>query len=261
VQADSIVPDGVQGYDRYVYANNNPILFIDPSGHVSCSGSNWDDGPQCKDKAEYQIKANDELKRTLRDRFSWNMRGSWSIGQLSVAFQAGVGISRTVGGDYYLRRLSGSVDFDLKDMGYGGLGDAHHVTLNSGGFSKWTVAHELGHSLDGDYGWDLSRGLEDFTGGYTVGDVAGSNCANSANPGCNAAGYFYGGVPPKGSDWAFNRQEDFAESFAALVSPNQARQDILGNPAFQANQALQYDNYLTTTRGMYMGALVYLFTR
>ena len=32
-QADTIVPGGVQGYDRYAYANNNPIRYTDPSGH------------------------------------------------------------------------------------------------------------------------------------------------------------------------------------------------------------------------------------
>jgi hypothetical protein len=49
-QTDSIVPDGVQGYDRYAYVGNDPIGHSDPTGHVSCSGSNWDDGPQCKEK-------------------------------------------------------------------------------------------------------------------------------------------------------------------------------------------------------------------
>jgi RHS repeat-associated protein len=32
-QADSIVPAGVQGYDRYAYVSNNPVKFTDPSGH------------------------------------------------------------------------------------------------------------------------------------------------------------------------------------------------------------------------------------
>ena len=32
-QADSIVPPGVQGLDRYAYVRNNPIIYIDPSGH------------------------------------------------------------------------------------------------------------------------------------------------------------------------------------------------------------------------------------
>jgi RHS repeat-associated protein len=34
-QADSIVPGGVQGYDRYAYVNNNPVKYTDPSGHMT----------------------------------------------------------------------------------------------------------------------------------------------------------------------------------------------------------------------------------
>jgi hypothetical protein len=35
-------------------------------------------------------------------------------------------------------------------------------------------------------------------------------------PGCNAAGYFYGDTP-SGSNWKFNRVEDFAESVAMYI--------------------------------------------
>jgi RHS repeat-associated protein len=40
-QADSIVPAGVQGYDRYAYVNNNPVNLTDPSGHCAVNGDNW----------------------------------------------------------------------------------------------------------------------------------------------------------------------------------------------------------------------------
>jgi len=32
-QADTIVPSGVQGLDRYAYVNNSPLMYVDPSGH------------------------------------------------------------------------------------------------------------------------------------------------------------------------------------------------------------------------------------
>jgi hypothetical protein len=34
--ADSVVPGGVQGLDRYAYVNNSPVNLIDPSGHNPC---------------------------------------------------------------------------------------------------------------------------------------------------------------------------------------------------------------------------------
>jgi RHS repeat-associated protein len=38
-QADTIVPGGVQGLDRYAYVNNSPVRYTDPSGHVPCEDS------------------------------------------------------------------------------------------------------------------------------------------------------------------------------------------------------------------------------
>ena len=33
-QADTIVPPGVQGLDRFAYVGNNPVVYTDPSGHA-----------------------------------------------------------------------------------------------------------------------------------------------------------------------------------------------------------------------------------
>jgi RHS repeat-associated protein len=35
-QADSIIPSSIQGLDRYAYANNGPVKYTDPTGHVGC---------------------------------------------------------------------------------------------------------------------------------------------------------------------------------------------------------------------------------
>jgi hypothetical protein len=37
-QADTIVPGGVQGLDRYAYVNNSPVNYVDPSGHMMTDG-------------------------------------------------------------------------------------------------------------------------------------------------------------------------------------------------------------------------------
>jgi len=38
IQADSIVPGGMQGLDRYAYVNNSPVNYVDPSGHLPGKG-------------------------------------------------------------------------------------------------------------------------------------------------------------------------------------------------------------------------------
>jgi RHS repeat-associated protein len=43
-QADSIVPGGVQGLDRYAYVNNDPVRYTDPTGHLSCLHENAAEG-------------------------------------------------------------------------------------------------------------------------------------------------------------------------------------------------------------------------
>jgi len=49
--ADTIIPPGVQGYDRYAYVNNSPVNYIDPSGHSpACDDGDWDGCQQTTDK-------------------------------------------------------------------------------------------------------------------------------------------------------------------------------------------------------------------
>jgi len=40
-QADTLIPDGVQGWDRYAYVSNNPLRYIDPSGHEHCDADGY----------------------------------------------------------------------------------------------------------------------------------------------------------------------------------------------------------------------------
>jgi len=46
ISADSITPGGVQGLDRYAYVSNNPLRYVDPSGHVEACNPN--DGDVCE---------------------------------------------------------------------------------------------------------------------------------------------------------------------------------------------------------------------
>jgi RHS repeat-associated protein len=52
-QADTIIPGGVQGYDRFAYAANNPLRYIDPTGHRNCE----EDGYNCPGNSKANINA------------------------------------------------------------------------------------------------------------------------------------------------------------------------------------------------------------
>jgi RHS repeat-associated protein len=47
-QADTIVPGGVHGLDRYAYVNNNPVRYTDPSGHTIQGRCNWMKNYDCE---------------------------------------------------------------------------------------------------------------------------------------------------------------------------------------------------------------------
>jgi hypothetical protein len=161
--------------------------------------------------------------------------GSWKKEELDrlhkhIALMAGI----MGGGEKFVRHLGG-VTVRKADIGsHGGEALAHRVTFSlKGSFSAWTVIHEFAHAWDANYGWRLSRLLERYTGGFTSRPLAYARrffrLADSGLlrpeqrpgrygrwPGCNRAGYFYGDKP-SGSNWSFNRLEDFAESVAMYV--------------------------------------------
>jgi hypothetical protein len=60
VHADTIVPGGVQGLDRYAAMDNNPVVYSDPSGYMPCNGMKCsEDGYNSRDgggsKPQYSL--------------------------------------------------------------------------------------------------------------------------------------------------------------------------------------------------------------
>ncbi len=161
--------------------------------------------------------------------------GSWTRAELDRLHDAIVLLARIMGGnEKFIQNLCG-VTVRKVDMGaHGGEADVHTVSLSlNGTFSSWTVVHEFGHAWDANYGWRLSRQLEKYTGGFTnpalslikrflrLSDAGIFGPERrpgryGRRPGCNQAGYFYGDRP-SGSNWNFNRLEDFAESVAMYI--------------------------------------------
>ena len=161
--------------------------------------------------------------------------GTWSKAELDKLHNAIALVADAMGGDDRFIHHLGGVTIRKADIGsHGGEALAHRVALSKKGtFTAWTVVHELAHAWDANYGWRLSRLLEKYTGGFTSPTLSllkrlvrrsdSSLFRPEQKPGrygrkprCNQAGYFYGDLP-SGSNWSFNRKEDFAESVAMYI--------------------------------------------
>jgi hypothetical protein len=162
-------------------------------------------------------------------------KGNWTRDELdrlhtSISLMAGV-----MGGSGKFVENLQSVTVKKADIGsHGGEALTHKVMLSATrSFSAWTVVHEFAHAWDANQGWKLSRLLEKYTGGFTnpffgfLKRLVGASDSglfaeenkpggHGRMPGCNAAGYFYSDKP-SGSNWKFNRLEDFAESIAMYI--------------------------------------------
>ena len=164
--------------------------------------------------------------------------GKWTKNELDKLHHYVGLLAGAMGGNENFIKNLGGVRFKKANIGsHGGEALLHYVSLSENGtFSAWTVVHELAHAWDANHGWRLSVALERYTGGYTsptlsylkrlIGrrDSAFSEPQDLPGrrgrlPGCNKAGYFYGDQP-SGSNWVFNRKEDFAESVAMYAGWN-----------------------------------------
>jgi hypothetical protein len=186
-------------------------------------------------KADYQVDVLADWGDEKPESGSEWKTGSWMKAELDKLHSAIALLANIMGGnEKFVRNLAG-VTVRKADIGsHGGEALSHRVSLSTKGtFSSWTVVHELAHAWDANHGWKLSRQLEKYTGGYTnpvlslakrLAGLSDSGLFDQENkpgrrgrrPGCNAAGYFYGDKP-SGSNWKFNRLEDFAESVAMYL--------------------------------------------
>jgi hypothetical protein len=235
--------------NRYSYVMGNPVNGTDPSGNRPCENDDCD--------VKTNIMIND---------FGWKLNGDdFTAQDIARIFDASMDISRKAGGKGNVSKLFGDIEFAKKKMDAGGItGNAHHIwfNVNSAAWTKWSVVHELGHALDISTGGRASETLVERTHGYTASFMATTEdgCDNAQRmPGCNFYGYFYGGIPPAGSDVNFNRFEDFAETFAAYVYPEKAnglvsRYQAPSNPY---HDYLYYSDYRKTPRWSFINGFVF----
>jgi hypothetical protein len=158
---------------------------------------------------------------------------NWLADDLELLHSSIVLLSTMMGGSENFRRLLGEVLVERADTGTKlALAYKDRIQLSATGqLSAWSIIHELAHVWDAKNQWHLSLKLEEYTGGITnpklsetkkgipaewdagVGGAEKRPGFYGRKPGVNAYGYFYGDKP-SGSNWQFNRKEDFAESVA-----------------------------------------------
>ena len=182
-------------------------------------------------KADYQV---DVLVDWGDGEGEWKP-GIWTKAELDRLHNQIAIMANVMGGNEKIVRNLGGVTVRKADIGsHGGEALSHRVSFSTKGtFSAWTVVHEFAHAWDANHGWRLSRQLEKYTHGYTspalslimrLAGLSDSGRFSPENipgrygrrPGCNRAGYFYVDRP-SGSNWSFNRLEDFAESVAMYI--------------------------------------------
>lgn len=211
-QADTVFSGGVQGFDRYVYTHNNPLRFIDPSGHIACDGSGRNGA--CDQSGIPHTFG--RLVAELR-KFGVQIKGNWSFDNLYAAYvgvhkvgdklaqEIGTGVNATSA----FKQVFKTITFEWVDGVCGGQEDRCYADANSFPtikfYSKfWAgkqengknvedpvvlltptvtaelVIHELGHGFDSRTGRTFNNsvaknGITDKTGFGVQEGASGQN--------------------------------------------------------------------------------------
>jgi len=161
IQPDSIVPEltNSQAWNRYTYALNNPVKYVDPTGHRACDNEG--------ENGECITTSTEELKKStlsmLRQRFHWEVKGdNWSLKELDNIYQTGLDIKAYVDdltggrGEEWIREYMGGTNIHQWDYGRG-IGIPSNVYLpqswnGNTKYDKYYLAHEMAHIWDANVG-------------------------------------------------------------------------------------------------------------
>jgi RHS repeat-associated protein len=259
--------------NRWMYVEGNPVNLTDPSGYITEKEST-EANKIVKDLRVYRVFVRVDWGMAHFSSSYMNQPGvpfstcAWKKGQWELAelreLKMGVrDLSRSMGGlNKFIFNL-GYVDVYKYKMSHKAAGGKNYLKVNydKHNLDRWTVVHELGHSWDAKNNWKWSEGLEIFTTALGPRTQPSVCDADQRLPGCNNAGYVYGGIPAAGSDKNFDAREDFAESLAAYVYPGKAHDRVkkyryINNGIYK--DFLYYSDYRTTDRWAYIDSLIRL---
>ncbi|MEW6285400.1 MAG: RHS repeat-associated core domain-containing protein [Chloroflexota bacterium] len=82
-QADTVTPNNTQGLDRFAYVFNNPLVYVDPSGHCGVKEGKFD--------GKFDCTADDINAATMKQRLAW-FKGFLAVTGRSEWFNNIIGI-------------------------------------------------------------------------------------------------------------------------------------------------------------------------
>jgi hypothetical protein len=189
-------------------------------------------------------------EKDISARYKLNVLGTWIPEALVTLNDACNDLIKAFAGrvPLWMRGLKVS----LEEMSPRGLASRGLIRLNPINLTKWTIIHEIGHACDFSFATLPSFLLQKST--HSSDPFVHARKTNN-DPKC---WYIVGSPPaPCGVDRNFNRLEDFAESFAALVYPELAREkaEAMKNLDFHYS-TYGYGSFRETPRGRFMQKLI-----
>jgi RHS repeat-associated protein len=273
VSADTIVPkpNNPQSSNRYSYGLNNPLKYIDPSGHCDAKADRktdpcWIQHNQIANQLGYIPDGLDAWQTPqLADLFAWmtagiqfsysNGAGKWSAANFGDALTALGLVSGKLGSrTLSLLGLKGGHHLTLEKVvtnQYNGLtnyGDIIYLNMSAFHYDNYidVTIHELGHVID----WTVSGGRIGHTNPNRAGDYWSEvsyewSSATSWRQNPDSGAWRQSDLKGAASGYGLNAPaEDFAETFTwfvdggmhytngALNQPSEARREALNVALF-----------------------------
>lgn len=195
--------------------------------------------------AEFQQHA-----ERLAEHFGFQLDGEWVEECLRVVEESSTRFFALFPRESPLQQWAKSLVVRLQGMSHGGMTQVNLVRLNPVNLTTWTVAHEFAHAWDASLGWRLSRQLKAETGsGFTFKFI------HTKWPRWKFFWYYAGSPPPPcGVDKNFTAAEDFAETVAAYIFPEEAKRRAAarGYPY----EKWGYQHFHDTPRGQFLKRLL-----
>jgi hypothetical protein len=200
ISADSIVPEpgNPQNFNRFAYVLNNPLKYVDPSGHIAENEAEGANNILEELQRDYDVHIEKDWRYIeFEGKLVWT-GGVWSLEELETVLlgvkdlaqkmsdahggtmDAATSFRQTIGAVTIRKGLIDDPDYLITYLVYGfypaGLTNpVNNVVSLYRGFSERSVVHELGHVWDNKHLGMLSGILAR----YTTGEVRPTDYADS----------------------------------------------------------------------------------